>query len=1448
MSPHPLLRPATAALPFLAFLSALGFQPPALAAPPTPLEAGFDAPPAVARPLTWWHWIAGNVTKAGITADLTAMKEAGIAGVQLFDAGIYLPDGPVRYGTDNWHDHVQFAIREAARLGLDVSLMNTPGWSASGGPWVTPERSMKKLVWTETNVAAVADAEVTAGRRRQSVNGKSQAPGAAGAAVAVAVRLPQPEAKENFYRDIAVLAVPADGARPVLDAANIVSAKSTSGVRLDAAIDGDPATAAAFPAQPSHVLTFALSAPATASRLALQLNGLEKPFKGRGALRASDDGTTFTVVKEFQFEAAPDAVETQITTAFKPVTARFFRVSLSTTKAPAQPAAFSIAELSLTHDAALPELPPNRIRMNASPVPRAAVPRAAARCATGAPPAGPSGTGAPPAGPSGTGDSPVQTAAAGSILSPGNLASAQSSTGAPLDLALDGDPSTAAPFKAAPSHVLNFTLNAPATAARLVLRFAMLPRPFKSRVALRVSDDGKTYRVVKEWVVSEADETTAVLDETFPPVTARHFRVSLAPASADKPAAFALAALSLFAPVGPDLASGREPPAAPAGEAPSATRGATQGRALQPAAAAPTAPAPTAAPATASLSPAVLSRDDIHDLTAFMQPDGSLSAPLPPGRWTILRFGFTSTGAKNHPAVPEGHGLEIDKLDADAVAYQFGQSVGRIIRDAGPLAGKTLTGLLFDSFEAGFQNWTDTFPAQFRALHGYDLVPLLPLVTGRVIESQAFADCVLHDFRAAVNHGFKENYIGAMRRHAHAHGLRVYCEPYGGPLIAAVNAPDIDILMGEFWLHSRFPSRLKFIASAANLLDRPVVAAEALTARPEEDGWGASLPALKRPGDHAFASGINRFILHTYAHQPGESAPGFALGRYGTHFNRLNTWWPHLRAWTDYAARSQFLLQQGWRHADLLLLQNEDIGHAFPATELKRLPAGCDFDFAYPANLPAMRVEHGVISLPHGPRWRVVVTPSFPWAAETATLRWLRDAVRSGVLLIGNPPECPAGLADLRQQPEFDALVTELWGGLPAGKPATPARETGAPAEETATPAGKPGALAGEIFEKQIGAGYVTRAPVGEALKARGIIRDLAWPGAETLAGDGESGLGFLHRRTAAGDDVYFVFNYTDTTFAAPVDFRVAGPRPELWDALSGKRAPAPFFELRGTVTRVPLSLEAGASVFVVFPAGAPLCRARPCVAPRMTDGENSRPDTRSGPTALLPGIIFLNARYYQPADDATAATAAAHSAFRNPHSAFEKAPWTLEFANKILGAPDSITLEKLVPWNEHDDDAIRHYSGTGIYRKTLKLPPDFAADARRLILDLGQVADIAEVRVNGRPVATLWTPPHRADLTDYLHPGDNALEIRVTNTWVNRLIGDERIPVAHGYQPQGTSQFTDGRLLELPAWISDPAGGAKNPRHTFSTWKHYDADSPLHPAGLLGPVKLEWFREITAD
>ena len=148
------------------------------------LEAAFRAPPDSAKPQVWWHWMAGNVTRAGITADLEAMADVGIGGAILFDAGLGarwgVPEGDLDFNTPDWYDTVRFAAQEAKRLGLELGMANCSGWANSGGPWNTPEYAMKTVCFTAT--------AVTGGTVR--------------------VCLPQPEDKVCFYRDIAVVAFP----------------------------------------------------------------------------------------------------------------------------------------------------------------------------------------------------------------------------------------------------------------------------------------------------------------------------------------------------------------------------------------------------------------------------------------------------------------------------------------------------------------------------------------------------------------------------------------------------------------------------------------------------------------------------------------------------------------------------------------------------------------------------------------------------------------------------------------------------------------------------------------------------------------------------------------------------------------------------------------------------------------------------------------------------------------------------------------------------------------------------------------------------------------------------------------------------------------------------------------------------------------------------------------
>src|SRR6185369_2949364 len=151
------------------------------AAPVDPLEEGFHNPPASAKPHTWWHWMNGNVTRDGITADLEAMKRVGIGGAQIFNVDSGIPHGPVQFMSPESRELFKHAIREADRLGLEICLHNCAGWSSSGGPWNTPEFAMQKIVTSETRTVGPSSFSAT---------------------------LPRPETNLGFYRDIAVLAFP----------------------------------------------------------------------------------------------------------------------------------------------------------------------------------------------------------------------------------------------------------------------------------------------------------------------------------------------------------------------------------------------------------------------------------------------------------------------------------------------------------------------------------------------------------------------------------------------------------------------------------------------------------------------------------------------------------------------------------------------------------------------------------------------------------------------------------------------------------------------------------------------------------------------------------------------------------------------------------------------------------------------------------------------------------------------------------------------------------------------------------------------------------------------------------------------------------------------------------------------------------------------------------------
>jgi hypothetical protein len=172
---------------------------------------------------------------------------------------------------------------------------------------------------------------------------------------------------------------------------------------------------------------------------------------------------------------------------------------------------------------------------------------------------------------------------------------------------------------------------------------------------------------------------------------------------------------------------------------------------------------------------------------------------------------------------------------------------------------------------------------------------------------------------------------------------------------------------------------------------------------------------------------------------------------------------------------------------------------------------------------------------------------------------------------------------------------------------------------------------------------------------------------------------------------------------------------------------------------------------------------------------------------------------------------------------------WDLKFPPN-WGAPAQVRLDRLTSWTDHPDSGVRYFSGTATYEKEIEIPAEFFRNGREVWLDLGAVKNFAEVSLNGRPSATLWKPPFRVNVTGAARAGKNQLQIKVTNLWPNRLIGDEQLP---------DDREWDGKQLKAwPQWLLD---GKPSPtgRYTFTTWHHWTKDDAPLDSGLLGPVTV---------
>ncbi len=571
---------------------------------------------------------------------------------------------------------------------------------------------------------------------------------------------------------------------------------------------------------------------------------------------------------------------------------------------------------------------------------------------------------------------------------------------------------------------------------------------------------------------------------------------------------------------------------------------------------------PLAADLAASPTPSfpaadAIAKDSVIDLTAKMHTDGTLDWTPPAGRWAVLRLGYSLLGITNHPASPEGTGLEVDKLDPAAVKAYMNTYLDNYKSAVGDLMGKRgLRYVISDSWEAGAQNWTDNLIPEFTRRRGYDPRPWLPVLTGRVVESSDSSDRFLWDFRRTLADLLAQYHYDQLTAMLHERGMGHYGESHESGRAFIGDGMEVkrtnDVPMAAMWTQKPgvnkelygYDADIRESASVAHIYGQNLVAAESMTA--SSGAWAWSPETLKPTADKELAMGLNRFVIHTSVHQPLlDKAPGLALGPFGQWFTRNETWSEQSKAWITYLARSSFLLQQGHFAADVAYFYGEDSNlTAIFGDHLPDVPSGYNYDyFNADALIHKLSVSKGLLTTPSGMSYRILALDPRSQHMSLPVLRKIKELVEAGAIVVGAKPIATPSLSD--KDAEFHALADQLWG-----------------------------AGTGEIKN---GKGKVfAGAQISEALEALHITPDFAYSKKET-----DSELLFVHRHLPDAD-LYFVDNRRDHPATLDATFRVQGKQAELWHPDTGAIEPASFQTQDGQTT-VPLVLEPWGTVFVVF-------------------------------------------------------------------------------------------------------------------------------------------------------------------------------------------------------------------------------------------------------------------------
>nr|MCU0750858.1 discoidin domain-containing protein [Akkermansiaceae bacterium] len=563
-----------------------------------------------------------------------------------------------------------------------------------------------------------------------------------------------------------------------------------------------------------------------------------------------------------------------------------------------------------------------------------------------------------------------------------------------------------------------------------------------------------------------------------------------------------------------------------------------------------------------SAGDAVCEVSQVVDLTEMMDASGKLRWTAPAGRWEILRFGFTISGAhvSTHSEGAGGHA--IDYLDEQSLDAYWKKALEPIFAEIQPYLGKSLRYLHTDSWELGPVNWTRRMPEEFQRLRNYEIKPWLPVLAGHVIGSRSDSTRFLNDFRRTLGDLMAENKYKGFSKRAHAMGLAIHPEsggPHAGPMDALRNLGISDVPMGECWSTSprhRVRDEQRFFVkqttSAAHTYGRRLSLAEAFTNIGRH--WQHDPRSLKPTFDQAACEGHNLTMWHTFPSSAKvHGMPGAAYFA-GEHFNPNITWWKQGKAFVEYMNRCHFMLQQGLGTSDVLHFYGENIP-AFvrlKSDDPAKCMPGYDYDIIdKQALLERVTVDaKGNAVLPEGTSYKMISLVPYN-AVSLPVLKHLAGMVEKGLTLVGPRPSRQYSLSGgAVGDAEFQTLCDTLWG-------------EGNQAKQGMRSVGK-----GRVIW-----GKTTR----EVMQEDGLPEDFSWKG-----GDKETLIDFIQRRT---DDarVYFIANRRNRPEDLSLQFRITGFVPELWDPVTGNRRELTDYRFDGNRTVIPYPMGPEEAFFVVF-------------------------------------------------------------------------------------------------------------------------------------------------------------------------------------------------------------------------------------------------------------------------